>query len=340
MNIGLLHGGRLQAAIEQFGGDVTDWMDLSTGINPRPWPVPALDENIWSRLPEEGSLRALEAAARRYYCVGPGQEIVATSGSQTLIELLPRIMPGDSAAVLTTGNGTYGEHAHCLEKAGRRVSVVSDVTDISNECDLAVLVHPNNPDGYFWNHPNVMVLAENLRTSGGHVIVDEAFCDLVPERSFVPDAPSNMIIYRSFGKFFGLAGLRLGFAICSKRIAEVIRAHLGPWPVSGPAIEIGRQALEDANWIDQTRSWLVSQSGRLVEVLETAGLRIIGRQGLFVLAADQEAGRIATVLARRHVLVRSFPDRPHLLRLGLPGNKAGLERLSAVLYRSCRQQAS
>ncbi|MGI9402506.1 MAG: aminotransferase class I/II-fold pyridoxal phosphate-dependent enzyme, partial [Rhizobiaceae bacterium] len=278
--------------------------------------------------------------ARRFYRVEPNHEIVAAPGTQSLIELLPRTLPGRRAALLLTENGTYNEHAHGLEQAGIAVVQTSSIRNATDGFDLAVLVHPNNPDGHFWDRDAVLNLAEKIRIPGGHVIVDEAFCDLAPERSFVTDAPSNMIIYRSFGKFFGLAGLRLGFAICTAEIALQLRKRIGPWPISGPAIEIGKQALNETGWSDKTRNWLEIQSGRLIEVLESAGLQVIGKHRLFVLAKGCNAEVIAAGLAREHILVRSFPDRPDLLRFGLPDSEAGLSRLSCALAGTGLREAS
>ncbi|MEM7463490.1 MAG: threonine-phosphate decarboxylase CobD [Pseudomonadota bacterium] len=336
----LMHGGRLVSAVRKYGGEVADWLDLSTGINPVGWPVPTLEESIWCRLPEQESLQALEAAARRCYCVGSDLGIVAAAGTQALIELLPRILSGGKAAILSSPNGTYGEHAYCLEKAGKHVTKVSEISAISDDCDLVALVHPNNPDGKIWNRQDVLKLASQLAKNNGHVIVDEAFCDFCPQESFIGDAPSNMIIYRSFGKFFGLAGLRLGFAICSPKIAMEISAHLGPWPLSGPAIEIGRQALGDGGWIERTRTWIDGQSDNLIDVLEGAGLQIVGANGLFVLVDDQEAPGIAETLANQHILVRSFSDRPSLLRFGLPADETALARLETALYKPRQRRVS
>ncbi len=304
------------------------------------WPVPSLGSSTWHRLPEQESLQALEATAHRHYNAGPEQEAVAVAGTQALIELLPRILSGGNAAILSSPNGTYGEHAHCLEKAGKHVAVVSEISDVQDGCDLVVLVHPNNPDGKLWDRQKVLTLARRLSRNNGHVIVDEAFCDICPQESFVGNAPANMIIYRSIGKFFGLAGLRLGFAICSPEIAQVIRSHLGPWPLSGPAIEIGRQALEDGAWIEQTKRWLENQSGKLVDVLEKAGLQIAGRHGLFVLTSSLDAAGIAETLANQHILVRSFSDCPSLLRFGLPADDVGLARLETALHSTRQRRVS
>ena len=118
---GLEHGGGLDRAMALHGGRREDWLDLSTGINPVPWPVPELSVDSWHRLPDSGAEARLLAAARRAYDVPDSLEIVAAPGTQALIQALPRLLAGDTATILCGEAGTYGEHEHCCETAGRRV---------------------------------------------------------------------------------------------------------------------------------------------------------------------------------------------------------------------------
>jgi cobalamin biosynthesis protein CobC len=330
----LAHGGTLDAAIAEFGGKRPEWLDLSTGISPRSWPIPEIEQRFFTRLPEQGDLDRAEMAARKAYGVADAMAVVAVAGSQTAIEFLPRILPGKSATILTSGHGTYGEHAHCCAKAGRTVREIVDPGEIRPDETLAVLVHPNNPDGKLSKREKIFRLARLLGGNGGHVIVDEAFGDSLPAHSFLAGQPDNVIVLRSLGKFFGLAGIRAGFVICAPTIAARIRTFLGPWPISGPAIAIAAQALADRDWIASSQKWQVGQSAELEKLLAGQGLRITGRHPLFVLASHECATAIARGLAHRHIAVRRFADRPQLLRFGLPANAEEMMRLRRALAQS------
>lgn len=327
----LQHGGALDAAIAEYGGRREEWLDLSTGINPLAWPVPAIDQRYFSRLPEGIDHDLAVSAARKAYGVADRMAVVAVAGTQSPIEILPRMLPGGTASVLCGQYGTYGEHAHCCAKAGRKVRECADPGEVGPGESLAVLVHPNNPDGRLWDGVKVRQLAARLAGAGGHVIVDEAFCDCTPAQSFVRGQPDNAIILRSFGKFFGLAGIRLGFVICTAEIAEQIRGWLGPWPVAGPALAVAAPALSDREWIENSREWQKSQSAILEKLLVQFGLEIVGRHPLFILVCHERAGELATRMAERQIAVRQFPDRPLLLRFGLPADDKALARLGQAL---------
>jgi cobalamin biosynthesis protein CobC len=327
----MVHGGRLDAAIASFGGRRADWLDLSTGINPAAWPVPPIPTECWTRLPDCAATIALIGAARSGYGVANGAEIVAAPGTQALIELLPRILPGKSAAIVAPRAGTYGEYAHCCAKAGRRVRVVDSPDRIEPDDSLAILANPNNPDGRIWSQASISGMARRTGSAGGHVIVDEAFCDCYPQASLLASLPENAVVLRSFGKFFGLAGLRLGFAACHPPIARQIERHLGPWAISGPALEIGARALRDGKWIARARSSLQSRSSRLAEILDGRGFELAGLNALFVLVSHPGATGIAEALMQRQVLVREFPDRRQYLRFGVPAGETELRRLQVAL---------
>ena len=324
---GLEHGGGLDRAMALHGGRREDWLDLSTGINPVPWPVPELSVDSWHRLPDSGAEARLLAAARRAYDVPDSLEIVAAPGTQALIQALPRLLAGDTATILCGEAGTYGEHEHCCETVGRQVRLAVSPDVVANDESLVVVVNPNNPDGRVRSADELVTLARRL--TEGVLVVDEAFCDAMPEASVIGAAQDNIVVLRSFGKFFGLAGLRLGFAICAPELAARIRAWFGPWAVSGPALEIGSAALEDSDWIAETRASLERNSAELAGLLASAGLQVVGRNALFVLARHERATGIAQALAERHILVRSFSDRPTLLRFGLPAGDAERARLAA-----------
>lgn len=328
---GLHHGGGLDAAIAEHGGVRADWLDLSTGINPRPWPVPEIPAESWSRLPDVGATEQLLAAARRHYAVPSSLEGFPAPGTQALIEALPRILPGETTTVIAPQTGTYGEHAYCSIKARRSVRIVEQPQLVDSKERLAVIVRPNNPDGRVAALYEILALHERLSANGGWMIIDEAFCDTAPDTSLIGEGLERAIILRSFGKFFGLAGLRLGFAICNAVIAEELRNWFGPWAVSGPALSIGTEALADEPWIEATRQRLQSDSGRLADLLRRYCFAIPGEGGLFVLGQRENAGEWYQALCRARILTRAFERDPALLRFGLPASESEFARLEKAL---------
>jgi cobalamin biosynthetic protein CobC len=148
---------------------------------------------------------------------------------------------------------TYGELSRCWRDAGRPVTVIAGIDAVPPDGRIVVLANPNNPDGRVIAPDRLLALAETLARRGGMLIVDEAFADCDPSASVSPAAGApGLLVLRSFGKFFGLAGVRLGFALAQPGLAEDFRSALGPWPVSGPALAIGERALADDAWIATT----------------------------------------------------------------------------------------
>ena len=316
------HGGDLSAARLRFPDAPEPWIDLSTGINPHAYPVRALPEDCFARLPEPSALRALEEVAARAYGVADARTIIATPGAQALIQMLPRALPGHRVGVLAP---TYAEHAASWRRAGRTVVACADVSQLA-DCDIAVIVNPNNPTGRVIGRDTLLALARRTR-----LIVDESFADLAPDESIAGDAAaSGAIVLRSFGKTFGLAGVRLGFAIAPHDIATRLRDSLGPWPVSGPAIALGARAFADRDWLDATRRRLADDAVRLDALLRATGFEIVGGTPLFRLAAQNRAQAIADRLGRAGVHVRRFAEQPRWLRFGIPADSAWA-RLEAAL---------
>ncbi len=317
------HGGDLGAARAAYPSAPEPWIDLSTGINALSYPLPPLDRALWTALPEPGGITGLEAAASLAYGTVP-KRVVAAPGTQALIQWLPHLVPARRVGIL---GRTYGEHASRWAAAGADVSIVEDLDALAG-FDVAVVVNPNNPDGR-------LVAAADLATLAGRVgllVVDEAFMDVMPPGgSVVPVLPDRTIVLRSFGKTFGLAGLRLGFAIASGELAVALRHAAGPWAVSGPAIAIGCKALSDAAWLGSTRLRLETAAGRLDHLLAARGATILGGTPLFRLADVDDARRWFDGLARAGILVRPFVERPRSLRFGLPHAAAQWVRLEAAL---------
>ncbi len=317
------HGGDLGAARAAYPSAPEPWIDLSTGINPDPYPIPLLEPALWTALPEPGALAGLEAAAARAYGTA-SERVVAAPGTQALIQWLPRLMPARRVGILGL---TYGEHARCWAAAGSEVSTVQDLQALSG-FDVAVVVNPNNPDGR-------LVAGADLAALAGHVallVVDEAFMDVMPLAwSLAPTLPDRTIVLRSFGKTYGLAGLRLGFAVASQDLAVSLRGAVGPWAVSGPAIAIGGKAFDDVLWLGETRLRLDAAARRLDHLLAAHGARVVGGTPLFRLVDVEEAERWFACLAHAGILVRPFVDRPRWLRFGLPYGEAQWARLDAAL---------
>jgi cobalamin biosynthesis protein CobC len=323
------HGGALEVARRLAPAAPKPWIDLSTGINPHAYPLPDLPHEVWSRLPDMGALAELEATAAYRYRVTP-ELVVAGPGSQALIHALSRIAPRGAVGVL---GPTYGGHAAAFAAAaGAGVVEATRLEDMGN-LDVAILVNPNNPDGRITRRADLLELHDHLASRGGTLIVDEAFADFDGEReTLAPALPaSGAVVLRSFGKSYGLAGLRLGFALASPDVGQSLRAALGPWPVSGPAIAIGTRALADRSWADAMRNRLGEDTKRLDALLEGNGWRILGGTRLFRLAARDDAGEAFKQLLLAGILTRPFADARDRLRFGVPGNESEWGRLAAAL---------
>ena len=318
------HGGNLDVAQRRFGGRPEDWIDLSTGINRHPYPIPELPPHLWSALPSRAEIESLHGAARQAY--GTAAPVLAIAGAQAAIELLPRLAPPGAAKILVP---TYGEFAHVLRAAGWSVEGVSDFEALAG-ADLAIVVNPNNPDGRHHDPQRLKALASRV----GRLVIDESFADAVPELSLASQAGrAGLLILRSFGKFYGLAGLRLGFALGGEADIAMLAGMVGPWPVSGVAIEIGRHALLDRTWANQTRVWLTRDAKRLDEMARNAGWELVGGTPLFRLYETGDGARAQERLARAQIWSRVFKDGPSRLRLGLPGDETEWQRLSMALSR-------
>jgi cobalamin biosynthetic protein CobC len=322
------HGGNLGAARRLFQNAPQPWIDLSTGINPIPYPVGEILADAWSRLPQAEDLAALEDTARGAYGAGPATEIVAAPGTQAIIQWLPRIFPARRIGIL---GHTYGEHAECWRAAGSDVVTAQSLADLA-DCEVGVVVNPNNPDGRFITPEELVQTARAFAAHGGLLAIDEAFMDVMPNgSSVIPALPAGAIVLRSFGKAYGLAGLRLGFALAIGGLGEKLRAAMGPWAVSGPAIAIGRRALADRDWLATATARLVEESRRLDHLLMKAGFTVVGGTPLFRLAECEDAAMWFRKLGRAGILTRPFPTRPSVLRFGIPSVACGWARLEAAL---------
>ena len=325
----IAHGGRIAQARRRFPGAPEPFIDLSTGINPVPYPLPPLPMAAFTRLPEPEALDALQSAAARAYGVADPAMVVASPGTQILIDLLPRLWPMRQVAVV---GPTYAEHAASWQRAGATVASVGAL-EAAADATAIVVVNPNNPDGRGLAPSALLALADRLAARGGLLVVDEAFADFEPQGNSVAACLPHpaVVILRSFGKTYGLAGLRLGFALAAPGRAVAIRAALGPWAVSGPALAIGCQALADIGWRQAAGRRLAVDAARLDLCLRDAGLLVLGGTRLFRLAESPSAAAVFDRLGRAGILARRFDYCPDWLRFGLPGTEAEWTRLRAAL---------
>ncbi|MDO4709298.1 MAG: threonine-phosphate decarboxylase CobD [Pseudomonadota bacterium] len=319
----LEHGGRLNHAARQYGIAPEDWLDLSTGISPRVWPVPQVPTTVWQRLPEDDD--GLLAVAKAYYCAA---HLLPVAGSQAAILALPRLRNTSRVAVLAPG---YAEHAHAWQSAGHHVSLLPADTLLgaAQTHDVLVLINPCNPSGVMFSRSDLLHAHERLAARGGWLVVDEAFMDVTPENSLCRDSREGLWVLRSVGKFFGLAGIRAGFVVASENALQRLAAQLGPWTVNGPARWLLRKALADAAWQQAQRQWLQAQSARLEALLAAYGMRTSGT-AYFRYWQDAQASVVAEALAQRAIWVRRFAT-PSALRFGLPGDEAAWQRLEDSL---------
>ena len=323
----LEHGGRLREAAARYQIPQEAWLDLSTGINPAGWPVPPLPASVWQRLPEPDD--GLEAAATAYY---GNPNLLPVAGTQAALQWLPALLPRAAVACIAP---LYAEHPHAWQLAGHKVRFLQNAVlprALAAATPYVLLCNPNNPTAD--RHPRQAILdaADKLRQRGGWLIVDEAFIDATPEESVTALAGTeqapNLIVLRSLGKFFGLAGARVGFLFAAADLRQRMAEAMGPWTVAGPARAVARQALLDQTWQAQARTALHAASDRLRTLLEPHGK--VEATALFVALHSQHAQALHEFLARRGILTRHFEQQP-LLRCGLPGPEADWTRLASAL---------
>lgn len=321
------HGGDLDRAMARHGGDAGAWIDLSTGINPRAYPLPPIPAEAWTALPRRSEAAALRAVAARAY--GAQVSPVLTAGAQGAIQAIPHLRAPGRAAVL---GPTYNEHAAALAAAGWQVDAAPDLGALEG-ADLAVVVNPNNPDGRRTSPEALLALRDRV----GLLVVDESFGEVTPALSVagaVTGAQTGLIVLRSFGKFYGLAGARAGFAICGDADAARLADLSGPWPVAGPAIAAARAALADGAWRAETLARLATDAARLDALAAGAGWLAVGPTdgpALFRTYQTPDAAAAQAHLAAARIWTRIFPYSRGWIRLGLPDGAEAWARVAAAL---------
>ena len=343
----LEHGGRLAQVAAQSGIPVAQWLDLSTGINPHAYPVPVLSAEVWRRLPEEED--GLGQIAARYYGAAAATEVLPAvlpiAGTQAAIQALPRVLTTLSASAtaplrVAVAHLTYNEYAHAWQQAGHVVTPYphGQLVNAAATADVVMLCQPNNPTGEHLALSAIARMAATLAGQGGWLVIDEAYVDATPALSALPHIAAadwpQVIVLRSLGKFFGLAGARAGFAISAPEVINALRDELGPWPVSGPARAVARQALGDLAWQNEARVLLSAMAAKLDQCLaRNLNVEPTGA-ALFRWFEFARADALHAHLANAAILVRQFASPPGgkpSLRIGLPADDQQLARLDRAL---------
>jgi cobalamin biosynthetic protein CobC len=330
----LEHGGRLRRAAQRYGLPLERWLDLSTGLNPIPWEAQAPPLAAWSRLPEDED--GLAQAAQHYY---GAPRVLPVAGSQAAIQALPLLRRPGRVGLLAP---SYAEHHHHWRAAGHSVSLLAadQCTEASATVDVLVLVNPNNPTGHRFAPGDLLDWHARLRARDGWLLIDEAFIDTCPEFSLAAQSDrEGLIVLRSLGKFFGLAGARVGFVLAAQELLNSLAERLGPWSVAGPSRIVAAHALDDRAWQAATRRRLQEDGERLATVLDRCGLAPSGGTALFQWVLTPHAAVIQDLLARSGILVRLF-DSPSSLRFGLPRAAKDWDRLEHSLLTLPRAPSS
>ncbi|MGI4721528.1 MAG: threonine-phosphate decarboxylase CobD [Janthinobacterium lividum] len=308
------HGGGLRAASYAHPEVTEPWVDLSTGINPVPYPARPASMAERGRLPDPMELAALEDTAARYFRAHP-ERVAAAAGAETVIRLLPVLLGRVTVDIV---GPTYGAHAEAWQAAFLAPMTIGQHQAEGSGADVLVIVNPNNPDGCTYTKAELTRILRKREAKGRWLVIDESFGECAPENSMTDVVSDRLIVLRSFGKFFGLAGVRLGFAIASPSFKASLRALTGDWPVCADALAMGRQAYTDMAWSETTLALLQGQAAQLDEVLNHSGFEVRGGTCLFRLARHDRAHDWFWHLCRRGILTRPFDHTPDVLRFGLP----------------------
>ena len=319
------HGGQLRKAASQYGMPLSDWLDLSTGINPRHYPIPEIPSRCWLHLPELDD--GLMSAAYEYYKT---QDLLAVSGSQQAIQALPYLRKKSRIGLLAT---SYYEHKAAWKAAGHEVVLLQpdEVEGSIESLDVLLLVNPNNPTCDVFSGERLEGYLKQLQNRGGWLIVDEAFIDCTSEKSVISfKARDGLIVLRSLGKFFGLAGCRVGFVHAVSSLLERMQQAIGPWPIANPSRYVAQCALQNTEWQQETQQFLHKQSEQLAQILSLIPSSVHRNTALFHWLKNDDANELFVGLAERGILIRQFTE-PKSLRFGLPATNQECVRLKKAL---------
>jgi len=324
------HGGQLQAASQRYGIPLDSWLDLSTGISQWTYPLPPVPATCWQRLPEAND--GLEVAAARYY---GSPKLLPVAGSQEAIQRLPQLRPARQRVGILSP--AYHSHRQAWQVAGHEVLELSaaQLETYLPTLDVLLVVNPTNPTAHYYSPETLLHWHQTLAARGGWLVVDEAFMDATPASSLItPDPLPGLVVLRSVGKFFGLAGIRLGFVWAETQVLQALAQLQDDWSVSHPARWAGKQALADVGWQQQQQEHLQGASQRLHALLEKSHAGNVVSTHLFAYLRLENAALVHECLAQQGMLTRLFPE-PAALRFGLPATEGEWQRLEQGMA-SCR----
>lgn len=307
------HGGQLKLASEHYQIPLEHWIDLSTGINPTCYPLPQVPANIWQRLPEVND--GLEAAAAAFY---GSTQLLPVSGSQEAIQRLPLLREKSRVGIISPA---YHSHHEAWGAAGHEVidTPREQLEEILPSLDVLLLVNPTNPTAERYSLDDLRTWHQLLQQRNGWLVIDEAFMDLTPKDSLITKVPlSGLIVLRSIGKFFGLAGIRLGFVWAEAEVLQALAKLQDDWSVSNPARWAGQLALRDVDWQAEQRQLIPNKMHELKQRLENNYGVPVSEAGLFayVVLGETKAQAEHNRLCKKGILTRLFREFG-ALRFGL-----------------------
>lgn len=341
----LIHGGQLQQVAEQYKIPPADWLDLSTGISPISYPIPKIPLSAWQQLPQQ-SPELITAAKQYYQC----SQLVVTNGSQAIIKALPELYRQQNIAgkdVYLPARG-YKEHAHAWRIAGYKLHFYQESLPVIKELQpnsVLVIINPNNPTGKVFERDVISQYQTRLKQLNGLLVIDEAFIDVMPNQSLCHQVnDSHIIVLRSFGKFFGLAGIRIGFLIAGSYWCTKFKAILGPWQVNGPAQIIAEQALNNREWHKEQCKKLntlrMHQEALLWQTFTNKLVKAIQGCDLFLTLSfhkSDSANKLYHLLCQQGVYCR-LADEQDTLRFGI-ATQESLTRIEKACIQACNQLA-
>ncbi|WP_394154301.1 threonine-phosphate decarboxylase CobD [Vibrio maritimus] len=338
------HGGNLIKAINEYGGEPNGWLDISTGVSPFTYPVPVIPDSIWNRLPQSND--GLERAARFYY--RSASEPLAVAGSQAAIASLPELFTSRLKRLGTVclPRVGYKEHQRAWETYRYHGSQwliefydeTPSVYQLENS-DVVVIINPNNPTGQRFSQSQLDAMYQKMQINQGYLVIDEAFADCTPENSLLrrQSLYERLLVLRSVGKFFGLAGARVGFVFAMPPLLSALENQLGPWTVTGPSRWVVKTALMDTDWQLKTRQSLAQNMKRLHALLIRTLTKRVAYTDLFITAYVNEAAVLHRHLCERQVLTRLCDER-NALRFGLPRTSCQWAKLESALLAVSKYQ--
>jgi len=339
------HGGNLLSVAKEYQSEPAHWLDLSTGVSPFAYPLGTPPVSCWNALPQEND--GLERQAKKYY--DSSCEPLAVAGSQAAIMALPETVTkllGRCGTIILPGVG-YKEHQHAWDsfQLNGQKWKLEFFTDFPSQqqldtTDVVLLINPNNPTGSYTHPQKLTALVQQMERRGGYLIVDEAFADATPEYSLLQsDSHSDsLIVLRSVGKFFGLAGARVGFIFANNSVLESVRDSIGPWTVSGPARWAVKQALSDREWQQQNRARLNKHAQRLKTLLSKYLSQQCRGTELFTTVFIPNAEQVHQQLCSQMIYTR-LCDEKNAIRFGLPVSDTEWTRLEIALMMVCSEQS-